>query len=79
MPAKVDLDLLLRDATETAALRGHRIGKARYARADFKRATASCDDCGMEIHVIREPAPNEIEISGQAVALECPKGSPDES
>lgn len=71
MPAKVELDTLMREANEAAAMRSHRMGETRYG--NFTRAFSSCVDCGMEITVIRNPAPNEIAIAGRAVALNCPE------
>jgi len=34
-----------------------------------------CVKCGLEIEVNSAPAPNEIEIAGPAVALNCPKAN----
>jgi len=33
---------------------------------------SKCKACGMCVHVNIEPAPNEINIGGEAVALQCP-------
>jgi hypothetical protein len=73
MPRKVDLDNLLRDGKESAALRGHRMGDNVYL--SFTCAHANCIDCGMEVYANTLPMPNEIDISGEAVALNCPKES----
>lgn len=71
MPRKVDLDNLLREGVESAALRGHRMGATRYQ--SFTRAETSCIDCGMSVYANTQPAPNEIGIYGDGVALNCPK------
>jgi len=36
------------------------------------RALASCWSCHMEVLVNSNPMPNEIDIGGEAVALDCP-------
>jgi hypothetical protein len=77
MPAKVELDTLMREANETAALHSHRMGPTTYF--SFTRATSQCEDCGMEAYAITKPWPNEIKISGEAVALNCPAAGGDAS
>lgn len=72
MPAKVELDTLMREANEAAAMRSHRMGPTVYY--SFTRATSQCEDCGMEACAITKPWPNEIKISGEAVALDCRAG-----
>jgi len=34
-------------------------------------AIATCFNCGMEVYVTAKPRPNEIDVSGEAVALNC--------
>lgn len=69
MPAKLELDALMRDAKETATLRSHRMGDTVYY--SFVRASSQCIDCGMEVYVTTKPWPNETDIAGEAVALTC--------
>ena len=35
---------------------------------------AECRKCGAEMTVILNPKPNETQISGEAIAVNCPKG-----
>lgn len=48
--------------------RGHRIGAWEN---QGKYSYAQCSNCNMEVQINTNPLPNEIAISGEAVAREC--------
>ena len=62
-------------AARTAIARNHRLGT--WTDYDDRRAFALCTVCGMEAYVDAKPAPNGIDISGEAVARHCSGGSPE--
>ena len=65
---------LARQATRAAESRGHVLGTWDWTdRAHGGRRTgiAACVDCGRMAFVDTHPAPNGIDISGEAVALGC--------
>jgi hypothetical protein len=69
---------LARQATRAAESRGHRLGAwlwRNYADGAIRNGHAICLDCGREAFVATNPAPNDIDVSGEAVALNCPKGA----
>lgn len=58
--------------------RGHRMGNFRGGgrRNTWDHCfTARCKDCGKHVYVELTPAPNSIDISGEAIALNCPDNS----
>ena len=60
---------LKQDALVACLCRGHRmfpIWNEMKSGAD-----CHCRDCGMSVFVVYYPKPNEIHISGEAVALDC--------
>ena len=67
------INKLKRDARDSAEWRGH------YALGNFKAhpywgeriQIATCKRCGMQVVVNSRPAPNEVNIGGEAVALNC--------
>lgn len=64
------LDKLMREARKVMRWRGHN------PITDWKetgRAMLHCcnEGCNMGVHVIVKPQPNEIDIGGEAVALNC--------
>jgi hypothetical protein len=63
-------------ARHAAYVRAHDLGNFRVVMAEGKRvvAEARCRECGMTVRVTTIPAPNEAEIAGKVVAVEC-KGS----
>jgi hypothetical protein len=62
--------LILR-ARESAEYRGHSL--ARFTHNRKTQAYAYCETgCGMGAFVDTKPAPNGIDISGRAVAVNCP-------
>lgn len=62
---------LKREARESATWRGHKL-RPFVTYHDGKVATATCRDCPVSVTVNTHPAPNEIDIGGDAVAINCP-------
>lgn len=61
--------VLRNDARRGATWRGHVMTRFRaYATGRWE---SYCRECGMEVNVKTRPAPNEVNISGEAVALNC--------
>lgn len=58
-------------ALESAQWRKHKMG--RFYRDSFwaSKRHAECKACTMSLTVNTNPAPNEIDICGEAVALNC--------
>lgn len=56
-------------AIQSATARNHRLGA--WTDYDDYRACAKCEVCGKEAYVDGNPAPNGIDVSGEAVALDC--------
>lgn len=68
------LERLKREAREAATRRGHTL--VRFYRngipaAEISGMSAECSQCGMSVTVRPKPMPNEIDIGGEAVALNC--------
>jgi hypothetical protein len=58
------------EAIEACSYRGHKMSKfhgSKYHPHHF----AKCTECFMEVMVDTHPEPNEIDVSGEAVALNC--------
>lgn len=78
MKIKRSLNYLRKLAQATTSFRGHRMkwgspfGKAGGPFSQFGR----CKKCGKETLLTESPAPNEIDISGEAVALNCDRELP---
>ncbi|KKL90670.1 hypothetical protein LCGC14_1902370 [marine sediment metagenome] len=64
------LTKLTQEAKETCKQRGHKMGP--FQRFTESRNSAICRACGMHVVANIRPAPSEIDISGEAVALDCP-------
>lgn len=66
------IDRLKLRANEACALRGHDMD----AFKPLGRTTAEsvCVDCGMGVVINTRPAPNDIDIGGRAVAVNCDHG-----
>lgn len=67
---------LIKEAKDACNFRGHKM--FRFTRwvgnTDYRQtATSHCRDCGKFVAVDTKPAPNGIEIAGEAVALKCKK------
>ena len=66
-------DMLKVSAARSAQARYHRLGGWRDY--DGNKACAVCEVCGKEAYVDAKPAPNGIDVSGEAVALNCSRDS----
>src|SRR5579864_6754005 len=53
-----------------ARMRGHKLGEWTYV-GDHIRENI-CLNCGQSVRVNSRPTPNEVDIGGDAVALDCP-------
>lgn len=64
---------LQKEALISCNNRGHKMG--RFNQIDLTNGSriyrAECKDCGAWVDVNPKPAPNEIDIGGTAVALNC--------
>jgi hypothetical protein len=70
MPA---LDQLQQEATECCERRGHKLGKWNIFHGESRSlANNECTVCGAEVQCNSRPMPNQIEIGGDALALNCP-------
>jgi hypothetical protein len=63
------IDRLKKEALESCDFRGHDMGKFR--NYDKETARSLCWNCGMYVQVESSPAPNSIDIGGNAVAMTC--------
>jgi len=66
---------LKKDARLACKVRGHfirRINTTSWTEAHGHRGAAKCEKCPAYVQVIQHPAPNEIDIGGPAVAMDCP-------
>jgi hypothetical protein len=64
----MSLSKLKKEATSAAKFRGHDLTPWN---ATDRGAFAECTRCGKTAHVTTKPAPNDIDMSGDAVALTC--------
>lgn len=62
-------------ALRACKLRGHDMKKFKTLQWDEntnpKNCISECKVCGMEVQCLTRPAPNGIDIGGEAVALGC--------
>jgi hypothetical protein len=63
------LERLRKSALESCKFREHKM--TRFASLHNWAKVADCKVCGMSVYVNSKPAPNGIDISGEAVALTC--------
>ena len=61
---------LQKEAKESARFRNHNL--ADFTQLSSHLAVAECVHCGMEVACNTHPQSNEIDIGGEAVALDCP-------
>jgi hypothetical protein len=64
------LDRLIRDARKAMQAHHHVPAPALRSMAGGA-AIIKCSVCKREAHIVCKPAPNEIQIGGEAVALGC--------
>lgn len=73
------LQSLKKEAREGCEWRGHKmgnfqnLGKGYLGEYHIGEWRATCKVCGMDVDVNIKPSPNEIDIAGTAVALDCTK------
>lgn len=71
-PSLAHAQELARQATRTAKFRGHTLSAWQWTHtADRTTGAATCHDCHRGAYVDTRPAPNGIDISGDAIALNC--------
>lgn len=64
---------LKKAAMDCAENRGHKFERNWEGdKSNGNRFFKTCTDCGSFIDVILKPMANEIEVSGEAIALDCP-------
>ena len=61
---------LKKRALVSATLRSHKIGSFRQVAPGKHRS--KCKQCDAQVTVIVNPMPNEIDVGGEMVALNCP-------
>ena len=57
------------EAKDVAEWREHRMTRFHHYTPD--NAVSECIICGAEVQVLANPAPNQIDIGGEAIALSC--------
>ena len=69
------LSTLRKSAQKSTKARGHSMRwRLVFGRAGGPLAQGgACRHCGMEVWLHERPAPNQIDIGGEAVALNCKK------
>lgn len=63
------LERLRLEALESCEFRGHKM--SRFVSLHSWAKVADCKVCGMSVYINATPAPNDINIGGEAVALHC--------
>jgi hypothetical protein len=65
---------LMKDARTAAAFRGHKLSLTRQVKVGNARFVydVDCTRCGASLRVNPNPAPNEVDVGGSAVAVGCP-------
>ena len=61
---------LIKDARESASWRGHSLGPFIGKKTEG-RYSAWCSRCGKGVQIVENPGANEIDVSGEAVSLNC--------
>lgn len=65
------IERLRREALESCGYRGHAMGLFKTHDYWKKIRYAHCLICDMQVMINSNPAPNEIDICGMAVACDC--------
>ena len=63
------MDELKQYALESCNFRGHEMGE--WHDFSYDQSSCECLNCNKGVWIIINPLPNEIDISGEAVALNC--------
>ena len=61
--------LLINQAIGSCEWRGHKMGDFEPIAQHI--AVSCCKQCNMQVAINTHPLPNEIDIGGEAVALDC--------
>lgn len=69
---KRNLEQLELEALQACEFRGHEM--TAFTSLSDTRAVATCWECKMEVMVNGKALPNEVDIGGEAVALNCTRG-----
>ena len=64
------LNVLMKESRESTKYRQHKMSPWLDVTKEYIKYSA-CEHCGMEVWVNAKPLPNEIDVGGQAVALNC--------
>ncbi len=67
------IDRLIRQAKVAATRRGHTPFRFTHYKGSDYLASTVCSKCLMYVGVNAKPMPNETEIGGEAVAVNCSK------
>lgn len=68
------IDRLKKDATESATWRNHTLGRWHHYKSENRIvAISDCVKCNRTAVINTNPMPNEIDIGGEAVAVNCDK------
>ncbi len=62
------------EARTACTLRGHTMGGFEQSNWYIDKRYAHCVRCNMQVVINAKPAANEINIGGEAVALDCTVG-----
>lgn len=67
------IDRLIKEGKESAAFRGHKMKRTHYGHDSSGCLTAvyECEKCQRTFYVTDKPMPNEAELRGSALAVEC--------
>lgn len=67
-----DLLNLRREAETVARARGHRLGNWQTYHGESRSlANNECQECGMGVQCNSKPLPNQIDLGGEVLALNC--------
>ena len=66
------VEKLKKEALGACKLRGHKMERFQYIiNGGWIRGGSKCKKCGKYVTINTNPLPNQIEIGGDAVALNC--------
>ena len=65
------LEQLKSEALDSCEMRHHKMKP--WKTIDHISVKSSCENCGKKVFVTAQPMPNDTDISGEAVALNCPQ------
>lgn len=69
------LQRLSQEAYTACNDRGHTMRRWVYSTVNGRvQADSTCKQCGLDVQVLLAPLPNQIDIGGPAVAINCTRG-----